>query len=74
MAEEREAILTKSKPWWKSKTMLFNIAVAVLLAVEANLPNMQGFIQPEAYAYILAGVNVTNMALRAVTRGPVTTR
>lgn len=69
---QREPVLAVPKPWWKSKTLWFNITVASLMAVEMNIPAFKQFLDPELYAYLLGGVNVVNVALRAVTRGPVT--
>ena len=69
---EREVVLATEKPWWRSKTMIFNMGVAALLAVEYNLPALQGLVPQEAYVYIIGGVNVVNMVLRVVTTGPVT--
>lgn len=74
MAKEREVVIVEEKPWWRSKTMLFNIAVGVLLALELNLPNLQGFIDPEKYAYLLMVVNLVNVALRFISKSPVTLR
>ena len=71
---EREVVLAEEKPWWKSKTMLFNMAAAALIALEMNLPSLQGMIDPPTYAYMLMGVNVVNVVLRFVTKAPVTMR
>lgn len=71
MTKEREVVAVEEKPWWASKTMIFNIAVAALLALEMNLPSLQGFIEAEVYAYVAMGVNMVNMALRVVTKSPV---
>lgn len=69
---EREAIIVSEKPWWASKTLLFNILVGVLLAVELNFPSLQTHIEPELYAYLAMFINVVNVALRVVTKSPVT--
>jgi hypothetical protein len=52
--------------------MLFNIVIAVALAVEMYLPELQPFFQPEHYAYLALAVNVVNVVLRMVTSAPVT--
>lgn len=72
--KERDVVLAEEKPWWRSKTMWFNMAVAALIALEMNLPGLQGFIEPQTYAYVLMGVNIVNVVLRAVTKAPVTLR
>ena len=70
--DEREVVIVEEKPWWTSKTMVFNIAIGVLLAVELNFPSLQTHIEPELYAYLAMGINVVNVALRAITSSPVT--
>jgi len=70
--KERDVVLAEEKPWWRSKTMLFNMVAAALIAVEMNLPGLQSFIEPELYAYLLMGINIINVLLRAVTKSPVT--
>jgi hypothetical protein len=72
MSDEREVVIVEEKPWWTSKTMVFNIVVAVLLAVELNFPSLQTHIAPELYAYLAMAINAANVALRAITSGPVT--
>jgi hypothetical protein len=69
---ERDFVVVEEKAWWQSKTMLFNIVLAVALAVEMGLPDLQPFFQPEHYAYLALAVNVVNVVLRMVTSAPVT--
>jgi len=69
---EREAVIVSEKPWWASKTLWFNLFVGVLLAVEMNFAALQDFIEPQTYAYLALIINVVNVALRAVTKSPVT--
>ena len=69
---EREAVIVSEKPWWSSKTLWFNVVVAALLAVEMNFPSLQGFIEPQTYAYLAMLINAANVALRVVTKSPVT--
>lgn len=70
--KDREVVLAEEKPCWRSKTLLFNMAAAALVALEMNLPSLQGFIEPQTYAYVLMGVNIVNVALRLITKAPVT--
>lgn len=70
--KEREVVLAEEKPWWKSKTMLFNMAAGALIALEMNMPMLQDFIEAETYAYALVAVNIVNVVLRAITKAPVT--
>jgi len=56
------------KPFWKSKTILFNvIAGAVLYFVQ--MPEVGA--APELSALVLAGAN---LVLRAVTKEPISTK
>ena len=53
------------KPFWKSKTILVNVAAGVVLYF-IQMPEVGA--APELSALILAGVN---LVLRAVTEGPI---
>jgi hypothetical protein len=49
------------KKWYKSKTLWFNVAVAVGAAVEASLTLVQGYFDPRVFLALIglaAGVNV----------------
>ena len=49
------------KKWYKSKTLWFNVAVAVGTAVEASLTLVQGYFDPRVFLALIgitAGVNV----------------
>ena len=49
------------KKWYKSKTLWFNVAVAVGAAVEASLTLVQGYFDPRMFLALIgltAGVNV----------------
>ena len=56
------------KPWWKSKTIGFNVLLAAGLEV-ADLLGQGGMISPERLALIMG---VGNILLRIVTNKPVT--
>lgn len=62
--------LTNDKPWYKSKTMWFNIATTVM-AITAGLggvlPILAPVVSEVSMAYILFGVGLVNIALRAIT-------
>lgn len=54
-------VMNSTKPWWKSKTLWFNILVAVGAAAEASLGVIQGYFDPRIYFAIIsiaAGINV----------------
>ena len=65
---------TSYKPWWKSKTVWFNIlTVAGAIAGGAGgfLPALGPVVSVETYQIILFGVGFLNVVLRAVTTGPI---
>ena len=58
------------KPWWKSKTIWFNLAIvggAVLSGAVGLLPLLEPLMAPAAYAVIFFVVGVVNVGLRAIT-------
>mgnify|MGYP001580631639 FL=1 len=58
------------KPWWKSKTIGFNVLLAAGLEV-ANLLGQEGKVSPEILAQIMG---VGNILLRIVTSKPITSK
>lgn len=53
--------MSDCKKWWKSKTLWFNVLVAIGTAVEASLSVIQGSFDPRIYlglVGLVAGVNV----------------
>jgi len=49
------------KKWYKSKTLWFNVAVAIGAAVEASLTLVQGYFDPRVFLALIgltAGINV----------------
>jgi hypothetical protein len=59
------------KPWWHSKTIWLNTAVAVVAAVEASTDILKQFMPAEAIGPVLAAVGVLNIALRIATGQPI---
>lgn len=58
------------KPWYKSKTMWFNLAIvggAALDSAVGLLPTVESLVPASMYSIIFFVVGVVNMALRAVT-------
>ena len=53
------------KPFWKSKTVLFNVIVGVIMAA-AGMPQVGA--SPELIAAIMG---IGNLILRAVTKEPI---
>ena len=49
------------KKWYKSKTLWFNVAVAIGAAVEVSLTLVQGYFDPRVFLALIgltAGINV----------------
>jgi hypothetical protein len=55
----------KAKPWWKSRTVWFNVASAIVTLAAAPIG-----LSPATAAIVTA---VGNVVLRTTTSGPVTT-
>ena len=60
-------VITETKPWYQSKTIWFNIAVASLAALEVSASMIQPFVQGNVYGYGLLLLTVGNAALRIIT-------
>jgi len=62
------------KPWYKSKTVWFNILTiggALLDATMGLIPTLSSVIAPHIFPWIMFGVGVVNMVLRTITTGPI---
>jgi hypothetical protein len=59
------------KPWWQSRTIWLNAAVAAVAIVEASSEALKPVLPPEAMGGLLAAVAVANVVLRAVSGQPV---
>jgi len=55
------------KPWYKSRTLWFNVIVAGLAAMEASAGLLQPYISGNVYGYGLTLLTVGNAMLRIVT-------
>lgn len=55
------------KPWWKSRTLRFNAAVAALAALEASAGLIQPYVPGNVYGWALMLLTVGNAVLRIVT-------
>lgn len=67
-----DVVITEKKPWYKSKTIWFNIAVASLAALEASASMIQPFLQGNVYGYGLLLLTVGNAGLRIITSQALT--
>lgn len=59
------------KPWWKSRTLIFNLASVVLIALEAQFSLLQPYLPGNVYAWVAVGLTVGNAVLRVVTAAPL---
>lgn len=62
------------KPWFKSKTVWFNILTiggAVVDGFLGLMPMAQSLLAPEVYPFVMLAVGTVNVALRAITTGPI---
>lgn len=60
------------KPWWKSKTLWFNILVSALAAAEASLHFIQPNIPMNVYGIIAIVLAVGNSILRVISTATLT--
>lgn len=68
---EQEKPEPESKPWWESKTIWLNAAVAAVAVVEATSEALRPFLPPDAVGGLLAAVAAANVALRILSGKPV---
>lgn len=57
----------KTKPWWKSKTLILNAAAAGLVTLEASTGLLQPLLPVNFYSAIAVALPVLNAMLRVVT-------
>jgi len=55
------------KPWWKSKTIWFNVIVAALAAAEASAAVLRPMLGEQTYPVLLFTLTMGNAALRVIT-------
>ena len=55
------------KKWYKSKTLWFNVAVAMGAAIEASLTLVQGYFDPRVFLALIGLVTGINVVLRFLT-------
>ncbi|SDI52894.1 hypothetical protein [Propionivibrio dicarboxylicus] len=61
-----------NKPWYQSKTVLFNIAVAALVALESVTGLLQPFLPVNFYAAVSVLLPVVNAVLRVISSQALT--
>lgn len=77
MNPTEEQIIVNVKRWWASFAVWFNGAVTALIAADwsaaaAGLPNLQQYLSPSIYHWIVVFVALMNIIIRVFkTKGPV---
>lgn len=64
--------MATSKPWYKSKTLVFNIVMTALLALEASLGQLSALIPANVYAVLATALAVGNAVLRVISTTAIT--
>jgi hypothetical protein len=54
------------KPWYKSKTIIFNLIVAILIAIEASFTLFQDVLPATVYAVLATILAIGNAILRVL--------
>lgn len=67
-------VMAASKYWLRSRTILINLAVAVLAVAIDNLHLLGPVMSPRAFAAVAYGLPILNVALRVLTHQPLTLR
>lgn len=71
------ADLPVGKPWYKSKTIWFNVVTVLASlfgALPALLPVVEPLISPAVFSVALFTIGVVNVVLRAVTKNGIVTK
>jgi hypothetical protein len=63
---------SSSKPWYKSKTIIFNIVVAMLAALEGAFSMLQPLLPMNTYAILSTILIIGNAALRVISTANLT--
>jgi hypothetical protein len=58
---------TNNKPWWKSKTLIFNMLAVLFVAIEAKFDLLKPYLPDQWYAYAVVILGATNAVLRIIT-------
>lgn len=66
--------MTLSKPWYKSKTIIFNAVMTVMLAAEASFGMLEAALPANWFGIISFALTMGNVVLRVITTGPVTAK
>lgn len=67
-----DVVITEKKPWYQSKIIWFNVAVAALATLELSASMIQPYVAGNVYGYGLLLLTVGNAALRIITTQAIT--
>jgi hypothetical protein len=59
------------KPWYKSKTIIFNLAMSALISAEQSFPLLLPFLGDSTYGILLFTLTIGNVILRSITTSGV---
>lgn len=68
------SLQSTAKPWWASRTLWFNLLVAVAAAAEAGFGVLQPLLPVNAFAALTFLLTVGNAALRVLTTSSLVLR
>lgn len=66
------AVVTETKPWWRSKTIVVNALVAALVALEAGTGLLRPLLPVNFYTVVAVGLPIINAMLRVITTQALT--
>lgn len=66
--------MTETKPWYLSKTLWFNVIVALLALAETQSALLAQVVPPALYPYVALTVAGINIVLRIVTASGLTVK
>lgn len=58
------------KKWYKSKTIIFNMLIAIITAIEINYEFIKEH-NPDYYMYVVIIISIVNFYLRTITEKPI---
>jgi len=64
--------MIEAKPWYKSRTIIFNAIMAMLVSAEASFSILQTVLPANWYGILSFALTVGNVVLRVITTSPVT--
>jgi hypothetical protein len=59
------------KPWYQSKTIIFNALAAALMALEASTGLLKEYVSQDFWIIMAVGLPVINAILRTITQGAI---